>query len=583
MKKQEILKVISDARSAHEAWIDQGPFIADAINLDGLIEPSSYDESDLYTWLKKNKSSISAFEWFKELEQVHVQAHYSYSDLFENATRKYNPKTRDELLEEFKIVKTDVVDFNNKLDQIEDSISKMSDSVYLDYVLKSNAVSRKFEVNQDKPSEIIEEQSDKQITTEADNTIESVNDANTANFTHIENSESETEEKQENTIDSKPLSNNTDEMKTIDIVEFEDNDESKNQQDTSAKSVVDNIEAVEQESVIDNAKLANEYQQLKTGLNSTDTLEKHIALKEQNINRLIKEKELSEQELSHLEETQKLSQQGLDQLEQHLQLKQEENELEQLDSEKLLETNTIERDKTKQQLDQIEAKKQTLKNELSELEQENAKDVLIQEEYENSPQIEKQFDSLKNNKIIEVDELKKQLSTKNSDLMQLKQQVMTLEAEVTDIENDIEIKVKGIEDLEEKENSKNQERSMQLEATQKKIKDRNDAISVNNEKLNVLSAESVEAQKELDGLNEKFEKMKKTIFSIADINNAEIQEIEAQQVSKRQKYADIDKQKVSKQEEIKVIESHLEDAEKTLDQLKVELNNNSEKELETTN
>ncbi len=583
MKKQEILKVISDARSAHEAWIDQGPFIADAINLDGLIEPSSYDESDLYTWLKKNKSSISAFEWFKELEQVHVQAHYSYSDLFENATRKYNPKTRDELLEEFKIVKTDVVDFNNKLDQIEDSISKMSDSVYLDYVLKSNAVSRKFEVNQDKPSEIIEEQSDKQITTEADNTIESVNDANTANFTHIENSESETEEKQENTIDSKPLSNNTDEMKTIDIVEFEDNAESKNQQDTSAKSVVDNIEAVEQESVIDNAKLANEYQQLKTGLNSTDTLEKHIALKEQNINRLIKEKELSEQELSHLEETQKLSQQGLDQLEQHLQLKQEENELEQLDSEKLLETNTIERDKTKQQLDQIEAKKQTLKNELSELEQENAKDVLIQEEYENSPQIEKQFDSLKNNKIIEVDELKKQLSTKNSDLMQLKQQVMTLEAEVTDIENDIEIKVKGIEDLEEKENSKNQERSMQLEATQKKIKDRNDAISVNNEKLNVLSAESVEAQKELDGLNEKFEKMKKTIFSIADINNAEIQEIEAQQVSKRQKYADIDKQKVSKQEEIKVIESHLEDAEKTLDQLKAELNNNSEKELETTN
>ena len=631
MNKHEIVNALNDVLTIHDNWANQRSLIADAINLDGLIEPVDYEETDLQIWLKANKSSISAFSWYKELQQSHVKAHYSYSDLFENATRKYNPKTRDDLLQEFELVTKDISELKHTIEKIEKDITEMSDILYLDFVLKSNAINRKNELESTNDNNELDTQEDhneamtvdsvdnkNETITEVDD-IES-NDSVEDNTKKLDEANELVSEEDVKTIindeftetnaefkenDSNDENNSNDvsdsnEMQKIDINEFEKINKVKTQLEIDSKTMLlgkkleqasekSNLEtSTSNESpAINSAKLKSDYESIKSNFNAKDNLQRHIELKEQNLKRLQSEKELFEQELNHLEETQKLSQQGINQLEQHLSLKQEEVELEQLDNEKLLEVNSHERDQKIQQLEIIEKQKVELKNEIIELEQENIKDELVQEDIKKKPSIEKQFDAVKSNKVNELDSLKTLLNDKNNALIKLKEQVLALADEVADIEDDIEMKQQSIDDLEEKEKSKNEERALKLEANASIIYERNQTINSHNDKLDVLTQDASNAQKELNELIINLEKVKKTISSIEDINDSEIEEIEAQQLERQNKLTEVYNQKVSKQSEIDEIQKRIDEAESTLKELKSELteekDQNQEKQLEAVN
>ncbi len=137
MEKKEIIRVILDVRASHVVWVKQGKIILNGVNLDTLQEPAEYSECEFSHWCESNKSNVSAFSWFKELQKAHQKLHQSYSDLFFGSMRKYKPKTMNELMEDFEALESASTAFKQKLDEVESEVYQMSDVSFNNLVTKS--------------------------------------------------------------------------------------------------------------------------------------------------------------------------------------------------------------------------------------------------------------------------------------------------------------------------------------------------------------------------------------------------------------------------------------------------------------
>lgn len=567
MEKKEIIRVILDVRASHVVWVKQGKIILNGVNLDTLQEPAEYSECEFSHWCESNKSNVSAFSWFKELQKAHQKLHQSYSDLFFGSMRKYKPKTMNELMEDFEALESASTAFKQKLDEVESEVYQMSDVSFNNLVTKSlfydevESVNVS-DVNVSKPIDIedtltpetkvleTKQQDDSQEMESVDiNQYDSYQNP----FHELESISTITEVKQ----------TDSDKEKDKDKVEAEDLD---------AESAGDISAAVTDNKDVNPVKL------------SASSANRHVSLKEQSIIQLQQEKEFSKLELAHLEETQKLTQQSVEQLEQYYALKQQEIELEQLDNGGFIEFKANAKKQAEDELADIEEKKSTLKHDITDLAKQNVEDQLEQEEDQKEVSIEKQFEELKLNKAKNLKELQEHKEVRKKDLVELREQVLLLEEELSDMDQDIDIKQQAILDLEEKEQLKNEERSIQLIEQEKIQQERNASIIDMQKELDQLSDQEQIKRTELDTINFQVEELNKSNALILETNTEELKDLELQQEQKREKLLETEDSKSSKLAEIKDIDIRIADAERSLADLKSYQKEaeQTEKELETS-
>ncbi len=307
MNKLEIIYILQSVRDSHSFYLNDGQVLIDGINLDRLEEPVKCEDCHFSHWCEEHQNEISAFPWFQELKENHIELHNKFSVLFFESMRKYNPKTFDQLLVRFETLKSEANTFNGKLDDIETELHIMTDD----------------------------------------------------EFTKIVSNET---------------AENEQEMKSIDIEQYDDNDVANLDKESLKQVEVDTSVTLKQDiksqdnKVVRSEPSAHEYEESTNTIMDSETSSKHITLKEQNIVQLQQKKELSQLELVHLEETQKLTLQSAEQLEQSYCLKQQEIELEQKDNEGLIAFKDNARNEVLDNLNEITEIKLGLKDFIHDLE-----------------------------------------------------------------------------------------------------------------------------------------------------------------------------------------------------------------------
>ncbi|MEH6455230.1 MAG: hypothetical protein V7749_02845 [Cocleimonas sp.] len=572
MQKQEIINVLREVRDSHIIWVKQGKIIVDGINLDRLEEPVAYDECDFSHWCESSKNKISAFSWFDEVQEIHTKLHQVHSDLFFGSIRKYKPKTINELVESFELLKTESKSFKEKLDQAESDLYKMSDDNFEDLVIKSNS---------DYVAPITENSS---ISEESeDNTSQDLDHKIDATTNHPNTEIKETEEHSRKQSDHDSMMNNID----IDIYDNYRNpfDELESVVAVSVETSNEH-EAIEENKIIDTEFVLskNEIHEMIPMINTDVNIKRRISLKEQNIIQLQQEKELILLEVNHLEQTQNLTQKSVEQLEQYYASKQEEVELEQKDNGGFIAFKNNAKKQVEDELIDIQEKQSTLNKNIQDLEKQNIEDELEQDEYNKEVSLVKQFEDLKSNKNRSLEELQIYKKSREEDLVKLKEQLLLLEEEITGMDQDIDQKQQVLLDLEEKETLKNKERSSQKAEQDKSKHERNDKIADMQEELDQLSEDEQEKHTELNTIVFQIDELNKNGSTLLEANSDELIDLEQQQELKRKKLSKTDALKSSKHEEIKDIEILIIGLERSLENLKIEQKQieEDESELATT-
>jgi len=593
MEKQEIISFIEDVRVSHDDWLEQGKIILDGLNLDRLEEPVRYSECDFSHWCASNKNKVSAFSWFEELQQLHEQLHKTYSDLFYDSMRKYNPKTMGELLELFESLKSESVLFKNKLDEIESELYKISFDSFNDLVEKSESdhVTQAVEnsavkTDEDISHNIVEDAAHKIV--KVSDVIELI-DADSSDTTNNKISEDIVTD-----FLAIKLVADSQAMQDIDICLHDEKqnpfDELESLEPIKSVEQHDSIkmddEVVAELEVEDIAPLTTDAKDVIQSLNASANINRQISLKEQSLVQLKQEKELSKLELSHLDETQKLTQKSVEQLEQYYSLKQEEIESEQTDNGGFIEFKTQEKQQVEDELTDIEEKKSVLKNDIEDLEKQNIEDQLEQERKQKETSIVKQFEELKLNKNKHLKELQEHKKVRENDLTKLKEQKLLLEGELSGMEEDIDRKQKDLLDLDGKEQLKNEERAVQRAEQEEIQQQRTDTIIDKQKELVQLSDEEQVKQNKIDTINFQVEELNNDNELMVETNSDELKELELQQKQKRGKLLETEKLKSTKQAIISDIELHIQSAERSLEKLKVDQDQSeadqSDSELVTT-
>jgi len=550
MEKQEIINTILDARDTHAVWLQQGKIILNGINLDRLEEPVDLSDCDFSHWCESNKSNISAFSWYQELQQLHKKLHQKYKDLFFDSIRKYNPKTIGELQQRFESLKSESILFNSKLEEIEVDLNNISDESFNDLVVKSLS---------DDTTQVVEGC--------AHNNVEDTSDVSG------EVSPTEAEE-------------NKQEMQEVDIDQYKVNHNPFDVLESIEVSIdakqKDSKELTDENTAIDITAPVTKQKDVVQALNISASVSRNISLKKQSIVQLKQEKELTTLELFHLEETQKLTQQSVEQLEQYYALKQEEIDAEHTNNGGFLKFKTDKKVLIEDELTDIGEKKSDIKSGINDLEKQNAEDDLHQKASQKETSIEKQFDELKKNKNYKLEDLQEHKKVRENDLIKLKEQLLLLEEEISGMKQDIDRKQQDLLDLGEKEQLKNQERFLQRTEQEKVQQERNDSINDMQKELELLSDQEKIKQTELDTINFQVEELNKNNTLIVETNSDELKELELQQEQKREKLLTTEELKSSKQSEIKDIEIRIVGAERSLVALKADQSNTEQKELETS-
>ena len=524
MQKQEIINILQDVRDSNKEWIKQGKIIVDGMNLDLLEEPVDAEDSDFSKWCDLNEDKVSSFSWFEELQLKQQEIHEAYSDLFFGCMRKYKPKTRNELMDDYELLCTKTELFKDTLNDIESQVNEMSDKDFDD---------------------------------------------------SMTNSETEVSEvEQENDTD-------TEEMQTINIDKFDDSQNSEPETIALHESVDEEIKDTMED--VDSSIFDKNLDEVNLAAKSLANASRKISLKEQSIVQLQQEKELSKLELSHIEETQKLTKQSIEQLDEYYTLKQEEIELEKTDNAGFIEFKTNAKKQAEADITAIEEKRLSLTKSITDLEELNHDEQLKQEENKKEVHVEEQLEELKSNKITSLKAFKESKKARENDLEKLKEQVLLLEEELSDMESDIEKKELDIAELEEKEQLKKEERLERQAEYEKAVEERNISILDMQKEIDDLSEEDKLKNTELQTINFQVEELKKSNIVVNETHAEELRDLEIQQQSKREKLKKADDLKSAKLDEIKDLDIRITGLERSIENLKSESNEEkqNEKELET--
>ena len=587
MEKKEIISIIKDVRISQDSWLNQGRIILEGINLDRIEAPVEHTDTEFGQWCITNQDKMYSFLKFNDLQELHESFHQTYSNLFYDSIRKYNPSTIDQLQERFESLKSDSNDFHAKLDEIEAELYNISDESLSDLVTKSisdfNDLTTAESLDQVDVSVSDKEESD--VSTDED-CSEGQDVENNQDLAVEQTVQSD---KEPDPISSEIANQSDDEgLQVVDINNLDNHQNPFDELETvmPMKDLPQNnlAKVILQDEPVENSilKTINKKSKSKSGnealiSSAVPSSKRLISLKEQNIVQLNQEKELTKLELVHIENTQNHTQQSIEQLEQYYTLKQEEIKLEQSNTVEFLDFKSNAKVKIEAELVDIEAKKDSLLNDIKELEEQTIKEVLELNDRDKDDSIDKQFEELKQNKNKTLTELKDSKKEKESEIIKLTEQLLLLEDEVVVMEEDIDIKQKDLLDLEEKESLRNEDRSKQQLEREKGQQERDKTILNLEEELDLLTDDEQIKLNELSTFEFQIEELNKNNLSVEEAYSDELKNLETQQEHKHKKLLEIEKSKASKQTEITDIDLRIIAVERSLEKLKLD---QSEEETE---
>ena len=512
MQKQEIINAIQSVCESHINWVEQAHLIVDGINLDELKAPDLYIESEFCIWSKLNDKQLTAYSSFQKIKGIHEKLHQTYSDLFYGTMRKYKPIAKTDMMNCFEILESESQSFIELANNIKTDLNQMSENDF-DFMISKGS-----EVKQDSIK-----LSDKNVM------IEQID---------IKNYES----------DENPF----DELESI--------------VPTTSSVIKDSLN----QNIKEDANKSETDSHIKSVIHTENTalnIKRDISLKEQSIIQLQQEKAFISLELEHLDQAQKLTSQSLKQLEKYNSKKQAEINNDQADNVSCIHLKS-EKKKAEQEIAVIEENRIYLRNEINDLEKLNNDDAQSLEKDIKEASIAKQFDELKKNKNNNLEEIKEHKKVRENDLLKLKQEVLSLEKELDEMSLDIESKNHDLLTLEEKEKTKNQEKSIRKEALEKTRLKRNDAIIDIQKVLDKLSNDHNDKKSELKNIECQIDELSRSQTTLSEIHSDEFKDLEKQQQNKRKKLLETEELKSSKQEEIKDIEIRIIGIERSLDIIK---------------
>ena len=132
MKKEKVISIIKNAIESHEVWIKHGQILIDGLNLENAQAPLSCEDCEFHLWFNSNGKKLRNFSWYTEINNIHTKFHKSYSVLYYESMRMYNPKTRAELIERFNDLELRYNSYQKLLNEVHEELDDMIVADYED-------------------------------------------------------------------------------------------------------------------------------------------------------------------------------------------------------------------------------------------------------------------------------------------------------------------------------------------------------------------------------------------------------------------------------------------------------------------
>jgi len=553
MKKEKVISIIKNALESHEVWIKHGQILIDGLNLDTAQAPLSCDDCEFHLWFNSNGTKLRNFSWYNEVNDIHNKFHKSYSVLYYESMRMYNPKTRKELIERF--------------DELE---------------LQSNAFQKLLkEVHEELDEMIVSDYEDKLVDEEIqDDSREGLVATNTEVFTTDKKVEEKPEEKTTDIKDSVKLSQSEEKLeveelkadleKPIDFDHTFEKDDDYSKEDTAdfTNDAVIEMQTEHSNPTSDKKQSVSSAVQGFMSTNSSDPYQQRQLLKQQDIKQIEQEIELTQLELNQFKERQKLTQQGINQLEQYYLLKHQEMDIDQRQHTEL-ETRKLEvKDLKEKELATLD---QQAHRKMQELDQLEMVDQKLERKKEQSVSFEKQqiaqLNEQKDNKIEDIKQIDKHLDLRQKDLQKLKDQVALVEQDIADLESQKDGKNKDLDSIAEQKNLKIEQSDLESQRQQKLDEHKAEVQKEKQKELNLLEQQQQLRKDELQAVKQELIDLgqKKTEVEVA--KKHEIRELEEQQALKQEALKKIEQNQQAKRQEIRELEIKLDNIKESLKEM----------------
>ncbi len=523
MNKEKVISIIKNARESHEIWIKHGQILIDGLNLENAQAPLSCEDCEFDLWFNSNGTKLRNFSWFKEVNKQHEKFHKSYSVLYYESMRMYNPKTRAELIERFDELELQSNQYNKLL---KDVYAELDEMIVADFE---------------------EKLVDEEIQTEKNKVKEDFNTEKKESVLSVENKlKHQTIEKQEveelkAELESPISFENESEKPTVYAI------------DDIAKDTV--IEIQSEQPVAELKPKVNVPVQGFMSTSSSDPYQQRQFLKQQDLKQIEQETELTQLELNQFKERQKLTQQSIKQLEQYYLLKHQEMELDQREHTEL-ETQKLEAKNLKEK-ELAKLDKQAYRK-MQELDQLEMVDQKLDKKKEESDFFEKkqigQLDEQKENKLEDIQQLEKHLDLRQKDLRKLKDQVALVEQDIADLESQKDGKNKDLEVIAEQKSLKIEQRDLEAQRQQKLDEHKAEVQKEKQKELSLLEQQQQLRKDELQAVKQELIDLGQKKTEVEVVKQRELREFEEQQDLKQEALKKIEENQQAKRQEIRELE-----------------------------
>ncbi len=554
MKKEKVISIINSAIESHAVWIDHGQILIDGLNLENAQAPLNCDDCEFHLWFNSNGTRLRNFSWYNEVNEIHAKYHKSYSTLYYESMRMYNPKTRAELIERFDDLELQSNLYQELLKEVRDELSHMEEADYEKKLVEEDTqslacdnsqvatqVTESAEANEAKPNKDTKESSETDVSAETNEKQEI--DALKADLAKpvVFGDNEEADKTHDDTNKA-----NTHNEKAIHIPEYavvemklEPSGLSKSTQNKTASELSEAVSVVEKSVSV---KHPNPEQQRQI-------------LKQQDIKQLEQEIKLTQLELDQFKERQKLTRQSIQQLEQYYLLKNQEIEIDQHEYAEL-EAKKLEIKEQKEK--ELAELNQRTRRKIQELDQLEMMDQKLERKKEQSIGFEKkqiaQLDEQKANKLEDIKQIDKYLDLRQMDLQKLKEQVALVEQDIANLELQKNNKNKDLEAISEKKKMKIEQSDLEFQKQQQLDRHKAEVQKEKQKELNELEQQQQACKDELQEVRQELVVLEQKKIELKAVKQREIKELEEQQEAKQEALRKIEENQQLKRREIKELE-----------------------------
>lgn len=151
MNKQEIITTLRQAVMAHKKWVDNALCLIEGIEVDKSKVPVNGTECVFGQWYYSEGQKLRKIPGFSEIEEAHDALHITYRQIFVllfkekestffsrlfGSSSSAEAESKAKAMEKYKVLKRESDVIRNRLVQLENMISMMSDEQLSRYISK---------------------------------------------------------------------------------------------------------------------------------------------------------------------------------------------------------------------------------------------------------------------------------------------------------------------------------------------------------------------------------------------------------------------------------------------------------------